>query len=134
MLELDHYGKTDKRGRGDQQMNQDCVFCRIASGQAPADILYQDDHVTAFWDNRPAAPLHILVIPKRHIDSMEQVSAEDVDTLGRMLVCASQLAAQYEAAQSGYRLVINVGPEGGQTVYHLHVHLIAGRRLPVFHG
>jgi len=115
-------------------MNQDCVFCRIASGQDSADILYRDEHVTAFWDNRPAAPLHILIIPNRHIDSMEKVDESDADILGRMLVCASLLARQYDAARRGYRLVINVGPEGGQTIYHLHVHLIAGRRLPVFHG
>ena len=133
MLELAHYGKTDKYGRGDQPMSDNCIFCRIAAGQAPADILYQDDYVTAFWDNRPAAPLHILVIPNRHVDSMERVNPEDADLLGRMLICASQLAAQYEAAHRGYRLVVNVGPEGGQTVYHLHVHLIAGRRLPIFH-
>lgn len=115
-------------------MNADCIFCRIAAGQAPADILYQDEHLTAFWDNRPAAPLHILIIPNRHIDSLDEVEGGDAEVLGRLLVCAKQLAEQQDAARRGYRLVINVGPEGGQTVYHLHVHLIAGKRLPVFHG
>ncbi len=115
-------------------MPADCIFCRIAQGQAPADILFQDEELTAFWDSRPAAPVHILVIPNRHIATINEAVPEDAALLGRLVLTAQTLARQQAVDQRGYRLVINVGPEGGQSVYHLHLHLIAGRRLPVFHG
>lgn len=114
-------------------MEIECIFCRIASGDAPADILYHDEHITAFWDKRPAAPLHILIIPNKHIHSVNELELEDAEVLGRLVLCARKLAAEAGFAERGYRLVVNVGLEGGQTVYHLHMHLIAGRRLPVFH-
>jgi len=114
-------------------MPSDCIFCRIATGQAEADILYHDDYITAFWDNRPAAPLHILIIPNKHIASVNELEPADAEVLGRLMLCAKQLAAEAGFAERGYRLVVNVGYEGGQTVYHLHMHLIAGKRLPLFH-
>ena len=114
-------------------MPSDCIFCRIAAGQAEADILYRDDHITAFWDKRPAAPLHILIIPNKHIASVNELEPADAEVLGRLILCAKQLAAETGFAERGYRLVVNVGYEGGQTVYHLHMHLIAGKRLPLFH-
>lgn len=115
-------------------MPADCIFCRIAQRQAPAEIILQDEELTAFWDSRPAAPVHILVIPNRHIATVNEAIPEDAALLGCLILTAQTLARQQGVDQRGYRLVFNVGPEGGQSVYHLHLHLIAGRRLPVFHG
>jgi len=114
-------------------MASDCIFCCIASGEAPADILYRDDEVTAFWDGRPAAPVHILVIPNRHIATINDAVPEDAALLGRLILTARTMAEAQGVAESGYRLVFNVGEGGGQSVYHIHLHLIAGARLPVFH-
>jgi len=116
-------------------MNSDyCEFCHIISGETTADIVYQDEAVTAFWDRSPAAPVHILVIPNIHIPSLNEAKMEDAELLGKMVLCAQRLAENQAVANRGYRLVFNIGPEGGQTVYHLHLHLIAGKRLPIFHG
>lgn len=111
----------------------DCIFCRIAAKQASADILYQDEDITAFWDKRPAAPLHILIIPNKHIPSVNELEPGDAEVLGKLMLCAKNLAGEAGFAERGYRLVVNVGLEGGQTIYHLHLHLIAGKRLPLFH-
>ena len=97
-----------------------------------ADILYQDEQVTAFWDNRPAAPVHILIVPNKHIPSVNEVEPEDAELLGKMILVAKNLAKEKGVDESGYRLVINVGRDGGQTVYHLHLHIVGGERLPVF--
>jgi histidine triad (HIT) family protein len=114
-------------------MASDCIFCRIAAGEAPAEILYQDDEVTAFRDGRPAAPIHILVIPNRHIATINDADPEDAALLGRLILTAKAMAEAQGVAERGYRLVFNVGQEGGQSVYHIHLHLIGGARLPVFH-
>jgi len=106
-----------------------CIFCRIARGEATAEVLYQDDLVTAFRDIRPQAPTHVLVVPNRHIPAVAAVKADDAELLGRMVTVANRLAEDEGVAQSGYRLVINNGPQAGQSVKHLHLHLLAGRRL-----
>ena len=105
-----------------------CVFCRIAAGEESARILYQDEEVTAFRDQNPQAPTHILIIPNDHIDSVNDVEAEDANLLGRLFVVARQMA-QEEGLTAGYRLVVNTGPQAGQSVQHLHLHLLGGRRL-----
>jgi histidine triad (HIT) family protein len=106
-----------------------CAFCRIVNGEAPADILYQDDLVTAFRDMHPQAPTHVLVVPNRHIRAAAAVTVDDAELLGRMFTVANRLADEEGIARSGYRLVINNGPQAGQSVNHLHLHLLGGRRL-----
>ena len=108
-------------------MNE-CIFCRIVHGQSPASIVYQDDDVTAFQDLRPQAPVHILIVPNRHVTGVAQVKQEDATLLGKLFVVASRLAEQ-EGIAAGYRLVINNGPQAGQSVFHLHVHLLGGRQF-----
>jgi histidine triad (HIT) family protein len=106
-----------------------CTFCRIVNGKAPAEILYQDDLVTAFRDIHPQAPTHVLVVPNRHIGTVAAVSADDAELLGHLFTVANRLADEEGIARSGYRLVINNGPQAGQSVNHLHLHLLGGRRL-----
>lgn len=110
-------------------MDENCVFCRIIAGKAPAKIVYQDDRVTAFWDIHPAAPRHILIVPNLHLDSMNDVQAEHEATLGQMLRVARQIAEAEQVASSGYRLIINTGRDGGQVVQHLHMHLLGGQHM-----
>lgn len=107
----------------------DCIFCKIIRRQAPAEIIYQDDLVTAFVNIRPVTPVHILIVPNQHIISVNEATPQDEPALGRMITLAGRLAQQRGIAQSGYRLVINTGADGGQSIYHLHLHLIGGRRL-----
>ena len=104
-----------------------CIFCKILSGETPATILYHDDQVTAFRDIHPVARTHILVIPNRHIASVNQLEAGDEALVGHMVLVAKELAAQAGVSENGYRLMINTGVHGGQTVPHLHLHLIAGK-------
>lgn len=106
----------------------DCVFCRIIQGEAPARIVYQDDDVTAFHDLHPQAPIHILVVPNRHIVGVAQLEPEDQPLLGKLIAVARQLAEDARITE-GYRLVINNGRLAGQSVFHLHIHLLGGRRL-----
>jgi len=106
----------------------DCAFCRIARGEAPARIVYQDGTVTAFHDLNPQAPTHVLIIPNSHIESVNQVESADKDLLGRLFLVARQVA-EAEGVAAGYRLVVNTGAQAGQSVFHLHVHLLGGRRL-----
>jgi histidine triad (HIT) family protein len=113
-------------------MPDDCIFCKIIAGQADADIVFRDEQITAFWDHRPAAPVHILVVPNKHIDSVNEADPQDAELLGKLILKARDLAKEQGVDERGYRLVLNVGPDGGQTVFHIHLHLIAGRRLPVF--
>jgi len=115
-------------------MVADCVFCKISAGEIPAEIIYQDEEMTAFWDHRPAAPVHILIIQNRHMDSLNDASHEDAELIGKLVLKAREMAVDQGIDESGYRLFINIGPDGGQTVYHLHLHLMGGRRLPIFHG
>jgi histidine triad (HIT) family protein len=106
----------------------ECAFCRIAQGEAPARVVYQDEDVTAFHDRNPRAPTHILIVPNRHIVGVAQVEPEDVAVLGKLFVVARQVAEQ-EGIVNGYRLVVNNGRLAGQSVFHLHVHLLGGRPL-----
>jgi histidine triad (HIT) family protein len=105
-----------------------CVFCRIVSRESPADIEYEDDQVLAFKDLYPKAPVHLLVIPKRHIESISKLESGDEAVVGHCIRVARLLAERAGYAERGYRLSCNTGPEGGQVVYHIHFHLTAGRR------
>ena len=106
----------------------DCVFCRIVVRQTAADIEYEDDHVLAFKDIYPKAPVHILIVPKRHIASIAQLSDGDADLIGRCFLAARRLGETKGFAEKGYRISVNTGPEGGQVVYHVHFHFTAGRQ------
>lgn len=110
-------------------MNTDCIFCMIIAGEIPTQFLYQDEEMVAFADIRPLAPVHILVVPREHIASLEHMAAADAPLLGRMTMVARKLAAEKGIAKRGYRLVVNTGPDGGQVVPHLHLHLMGGRQL-----
>ena len=107
----------------------DCVFCQIVAGKIPARLLYQDDEVIAFPDINPAAPIHLLIVTKRHIPSLAHLSEDETPLVGHMIKIANQLAREEGIADSGYRLVINTGKDGGQVVPHLHMHLLGSRRL-----
>lgn len=107
----------------------DCIFCRIADGKIKSNILYQDNEVVAFPDINPLAPTHILIIPRKHVASLAEMSADDAPLIAAMVKAANQLARQQGIAEKGYRLVINSGSEGGQGVHHLHLHLLGGRQL-----
>ena len=110
-----------------------CIFCKIIDGSQPAKIVFQDDNVTAFWDVNPIAPVHILIIPNKHIESVNCLQNEDIPLVGNLFSVAKDLAQELNIDKKGYRLVINTGPDGGQSIYHLHLHLVGGRRfLPVF--
>ena len=104
-----------------------CIFCKIVSGESPAQILYRDDQVTAFRDIHPIASIHYLVVPNRHIASVNELEAEDDTLIGHMVMVAKTLALQEGIAEKGYRLVLNTGPQSGQTILHLHLHLISGK-------
>lgn len=106
----------------------DCIFCKIAAGEVPADLLHQDDLVVAFRDVHPQAPVHVLVIPRAHWAGLDQVPADQGEVLGHLLTTCRSLAARLHLA-AGYRLVLNTGADGGQSVGHLHVHLLGGRPL-----
>lgn len=106
-----------------------CIFCQIISGEIPAEMLHQDDEIVAFRDINPRAPIHVLVVPRKHITAMNEVKDEDLSILGQMAGAAKELAAKEGISERGYRLVINCGPEGGQIVPHLHMHLLGGRQL-----
>ncbi len=107
----------------------DCIFCKIIAGEIPSSQVYQDDQVTAFRDIHPVAPTHILIVPNRHIPSVNDLVESDEQLVGRLFVTARQLAEQEGIQESGYRLIINNGPDGGQEVPHLHLHLIGGHKM-----
>ncbi len=113
-------------------MPDPCIFCEIIAGRLPAAVLYQDERITAFQDAAPIAPVHILLVPNRHIPSVNAAAPEDEAVLGHLITVARQLAQAQNLQDSGYRLVINTGPDAGQSVFHLHMHLIGGRKMP-FH-
>jgi len=107
----------------------DCIFCKIVKGEVKASIVYRDEQVTAFRDIHPVAPTHILIIPNQHIDSVNHLKAEDELLIGHMFMVAREIAAQENIHQGGYRIIVNTGAHGGQTVFHLHMHLIGGQRM-----
>ncbi len=108
---------------------QSCLFCRIIRGEVPSETVYQDDLAVAFKDIRPQAPVHLLVVPRKHVPTLNDVKPEDNATLAHLFQVARQLAEQFGVHQKGYRTIFNVNAEAGQTVYHLHLHVIGGRRL-----
>ena len=110
-------------------MTADCIFCQIAAGKISSEILYQDEEVVAFRDINPQAPTHLLVIPKKHTPSLAHLSEAESPLIGHMVNIANQLAKREGVFESGYRLVINCGKEGGQLVPHLHLHILGGRQL-----
>jgi histidine triad (HIT) family protein len=105
-----------------------CIFCQIISGEAPGSVLYRDGLVTVFRDIHPIAATHILIVPNRHIDSVNDLEQSDDTLISHMIMIAKDMAAREGVAEAGYRLIINTGPDGGQTIQHLHLHLIAGKR------
>ncbi len=109
-------------------MTAACLFCRIAAKDTPADIEYEDDEILAFKDLYPKAPVHLLIIPKRHIESIARLGPQDTGVIGRCFQVARALGEKTGYAERGYRVSCNCGPEGGQVVYHLHFHFTAGRR------
>ncbi len=108
---------------------KDCIFCKIAQKTIPAELLYEDDLVVAFKDIKPIAPLHILIIPKKHIESVNDLTSADVDLAGRLIMVSQQLAKKLGTAEGGYKLLLRVGRDGGQEVPHLHLHLLGGGPL-----
>jgi histidine triad (HIT) family protein len=107
----------------------DCIFCRIASGEIQADVVHETERVIAFRDLDPRAPVHVLIIPRRHIASVTELTEADVSVMGELFIAARQVAEQEDVAESGYRLVMNAGKNGGQSVGHVHLHVLGGRRL-----
>ncbi len=105
------------------------IFSRIIAKEIPASIVYQDEQVTAFKDINPQAPVHILVVPNKEIPTVDDVTPEDEAVLGHMFVVARQIAREQGIAENGYRLIVNCREDGGQEVYHLHMHLLGGRQL-----
>jgi histidine triad (HIT) family protein len=107
----------------------DCLFCKILKGEIPASIIYEDDRLIAFNDINPQAPLHALVVPKRHIASLNELSADDDALVGEMVRRAAAIAKQRGYSERGFRTVFNTNAEAGQTVFHIHLHVLAGRGL-----
>lgn len=107
----------------------DCLFCKIAEHQVESDVIYEDDDLVAFHDINPQAPTHILIIPRKHIATVNDAGEEDQDLLGKMVLKARDLAGEQGIASDGYRLAMNTGNNGGQAVYHIHLHLLGGRAM-----
>lgn len=107
----------------------DCIFCKIVAGEISAQVVYEDDQFLAFEDINGQAPTHTLVIPKRHIDRLTDLQEEDASLVGKWLLVGNQVARQTGIAASGYRLVVNCNADGGQTVFHIHLHVLGGRAM-----
>ncbi|MGH8427799.1 MAG: histidine triad nucleotide-binding protein [Gammaproteobacteria bacterium] len=107
----------------------DCVFCKMVRGEIKPDTVYEDEEILAFRDLNPQAPVHILVIPKRHIPTTNDLSAADEELMGRLVLATARIAEEEGVAESGYRTVLNCNAGAGQSVFHLHLHLLGGRRL-----
>lgn len=110
-------------------MDEDCIFCKIANGKIPSNIVYEDEYVTAFKDLNPLTPVHILVVPKTHIKSLEEVTEENIKYVAAIQLAFSKVARIAGVNESGYRVVCNCGEDAGQEVKHLHFHLLAGKKL-----
>ena len=107
----------------------DCIFCKIAEKKIPARIVYEDEHAIAFEDVNPQAPVHTLVIPRKHISTLLDLKEEDNDLVGHLLKVANKIAKDKGIAERGFRVVTNCNPESGQTVYHIHLHILGGRQM-----
>lgn len=110
-------------------MTDDCIFCKIVAGDIPSQQLHQDELVTAFRDISPQAPVHVLIIPNQHFASLAEMGDQQADVLGRIVQVAGQIAEQEGIADSGWRFISNVGPDGGQVVFHTHFHLLGGKSI-----
>ena len=110
-------------------MTADCLFCKIINKEIPADIVYEDDRVLAFRDINPQAPIHTLLIPHKHISTINDAGTDDQNLLGHMILVAAHIAKDNGVEESGYRLVMNCNEHGGQTVVHIHLHILSGRQL-----
>ncbi len=106
-----------------------CLFCEIVAGRNPADIVYQDDEVIAFRDIQPRAPVHVLIVPKKHISGVTEIEEADRELIGRIFLAAKEIARRESVYECGFRVVVNSGPDAGQAVDHLHFHLLGGRKL-----
>jgi len=110
-------------------MTDSCIFCKVINNEAKATVVYRDEEVTAFRDLHPVGPVHILIVPNKHIQSVNEMEEGDKSLVGHMVFTAKKIAAQEHIAEGGYRLIMNTGPNGGQTVFHMHLHLIGGDRM-----
>jgi len=110
-------------------MAEQCLFCRIVAGEIPSDIVYEDTEFLAFRDINPQAPKHVVVVPKAHVASLAELTDQQRGLVGRLIILARDVAEKEGIAERGYRLAINCGPDGGQVIPHLHLHLIGGRKL-----
>lgn len=110
-------------------MGADCLFCKIINRELPADIVFEDDEMLAFNDINPQAPTHMLIIPKKHYATVNELTETEIDLPGKLVLRAKTLASEKGIAESGYRLIMNCNVQGGQTVYHIHMHLLGGRQL-----
>jgi len=110
-------------------MSSECIFCRIAAGELPADRIYEDEWAVAFKDINPAAPVHAVIVPKSHLANLNEAETANRELFGHLLYVARKAAEKQGVAESGYRLVINTNRDAGQEVFHLHIHLLAGRRM-----
>ena len=110
-------------------MDPQCLFCRIVAGEIPADIVRSDKDLVAFRDINPQAPTHLLLIPRKHIASVSDLSPVDAETMGKLFLAAKDLAKEEGIEDGGYRMVVNAGPDAGQTVFHIHLHLLGGRGM-----
>ena len=107
----------------------ECLFCSIIEGKVKGEIVYQDESVLAFKDIRPEAPVHILIVPRKHIESVSRLQSQDVQIVGAIFMIAAKLAKEFDIAKTGYRVVVNNGADAGQSVFHLHYHLLGGRPM-----
>jgi len=107
----------------------DCIFCKIIAGEIPSDQVYSDETVVAFRDINPVAPTHVLIIPRKHIETVNDLTTDEEALAGHLFTTANKIAADEGIAESGYRLIVNCGPDGRQEVYHIHLHLIGGQRM-----
>jgi len=106
-----------------------CLFCKIIAKEIPAKVLFEDDDLLAFSDVRPVAPTHALVVPKKHIDSLNEASTADAALLGKLMLAAQRIAREAKLETSGWRAVVNNGPDAGQSVFHVHLHVLGGREM-----
>lgn len=106
-----------------------CLFCKIVAKEIPGDVVYEDEHALAFKDLRPVAPTHVLVVPKKHIAAIHDLTPDDAATIGNVFVAARKVADQLGLTAAGYRLVVNDGDAAGQSVHHIHVHVLGGRQM-----
>jgi len=106
-----------------------CVFCKIVSGEIKADFLYEDDSVVCFKDLKPATPVHFLVVPKKHLANPSEVADDDREIIGKMFQATAKVAKDLGIENSGYRMVLNIGPDAGQEIFHIHMHILGGKKL-----